>query len=313
MNKMGKLKTLVHLVSHEPQKVRAAIAQNFSNSKLSHLMSDKAYLAYMYKTAFGNKLDIKDPKTFNEKLQWLKLYNRNPEYCKLVDKYDVKQYISDTIGEQYVIPTLGVWEHFEDIDFDVLPNQFVLKCTHDSGSVIICRDKLTFDKAAAEKKITKKLNSNLFWHGREWPYKDLKPRIIAEKYMEDVNNPELNDYKFFCFAGVPKFLYLSQGLSNHATARVSYVSLEWERMPFGRTDFKEFEELPQKPVNFDLMVELSQKLSADIPFLRVDFYDINGKLYFGELTFYPGAGFTVLKPEKWDKKIGEWIELPPKK
>ena len=284
--------------------------QNFSNTKLSHLMSDKLYLKCMYGAMIGRKLNLDNPKTFNEKLQWLKLYNRKPEYSKLVDKYDVKFYISKLIGEEYVIPTLGIYDSFDDIDFDALPNQFVLKCTHDSGSTVICRDKATFDFGKARTKLTRKFKSNLFWHGREWPYKDVKPRIIAEQYMESDGDKDLTDYKFYCFNGEPKFLYISHGLSDHSTAHISYVSLDWKKQPFKRNDFADFDELPPKPVNFDKMVELCGILSANIPFLRVDFYEINGCVYFSELTFFPGSGFTAFEPQEWDEKIGEWIDLP---
>jgi len=309
---MSKITTFLHLLHHDRKGLASAIAGNFSRSRLSHLLSDKAYINYMYKVAFGKKPNLEAPKTFNEKLQWLKLYNRKPEYCDLVDKYEVKKYIAEIIGEQYVIPTLGVWDSFDDIDFDALPDRFVLKCTHDSGSVVLCRDKATFDVEKAREKLTRKLKSNLFWHGREWPYKDLKPRIIAEQYMENGTDKDLNDYKFYCFNGEPKFLYVSQGLSDHATAHISYVSMDWEKQPFKRNDFADFAELPPKPLNFEQMMELAKTLSANIPFLRVDFYDINGKLYFGELTFFPGAGFTAFDPPEWDEKIGAWITLPPK-
>ena len=309
---MGKIKTFSNLLLHDRKALRKALAGNVSNSKLSHLMPDKTYLKYMYKAHFGKKLNLKVPKTFNEKLNWLKLYDRKPEYCSFVDKYEVKKYIAETLGEEYIIPTLGIYDHFDEIDFDTLPEQFVLKCTHDSGSVVICRDKSSFDKEQAKEKLMKKFESNLYWHGREWPYKDLKPRIIAEKYMEEKGSDDLIDYKFYCFNGEPKFLYVSVGLSNHETARIGFVSLDWEIMEMKRTDFKGLIELPKKPVTFDKMVEFSRILAKDIPFLRADFYEINGKLYFGEMTFYPGAGFTKLEPEEWDLKLGEWIELPEK-
>lgn len=309
---MGKISTLIKLLKNDPGAVRVAIADNISRSRLSHIIPDKAYLKYIYRAHFGKKLNLKQPKTFNEKLNWLKLYNRDPKYCDFVDKDKVKKYISETIGEQYVIPTLGVWERFEDIDFNSLPDRFVLKCTHDSGSTVICRDKSNFDLDSARKKITRKLGMNLYWHGREWPYKDVKPRIIAEEYMEQEGSDDLTDYKFYCFNGEPRFLYVSIGLSNHSTARIGFVSLDWEKMPFRRNDFAPLEELPPKPATFETMIEFAKKLSENIPFLRVDFYEINGKLYFGELTFYPGAGFTVLEPAEWDEKIGEWIKLPTK-
>lgn len=307
---MGKIKTLFKLIKNDPKKINQAIMTTWANSPISHLVPDKVFLRMQYRAVFGKKLNLKEPKTFNEKLQWLKLYDRNPEYCRLVDKYEVKKLISDTLGEEYIIPTLGVWDSFDDIDFDSLPDRFVLKCTHDSGSVVLCRDKATFDVASARAKLTKKLNSNLFWHGREWPYKDLKPRIIAEQFMECDSGEELIDYKFFCFGGTPEFVYVSQGLSNHATAHLSYVTLDWEAAPFYRSDFPVFDQLPDKPQTFDQMLAFSRQLAKDYPFVRVDFYEINGKLYFGELTFYPGAGFTPFYPEEWNLIWGEKLPLP---
>lgn len=281
--------------------------------KITHIIPDKTYLKIKYRQRMGVKLNLKKPQTFSEKLQWLKLYDRNPDYSKMVDKYEVKKYVSEVIGNEFVIPNLGVWDSFDDIDFDGLPDQFVLKCTHDSGGLVICRDKSSIDHKNARNKIQKSFSRQYFWHGREWPYKSIKPRIIAEKYMEDENAQELVDYKFYCFNGTPRFLYVSQGLENHSTARISYVSLEWENMPFIRPDYKPFDELPLKPRNFDLMIKIATELSANIPFLRVDLYEVNGKVYFGELTFFPGIGMNKFEPEEWDRRIGEWLELPERK
>ena len=274
-----------------------------------HFLSDKTYIKLRYRLEMGKKIDLNNPKSFNEKLNWLKLNDRKSEYNKMVDKYDVREYIADKIGDEYLIPLLGVWDKFDDINFDELPNQFVLKCTHDSGSVVICRDKATFNIEAAKKKINRKMKKNLFWWGREWVYKDLKPRIIAEKYMEDKASKELRDYKLFCFEGKPEFLYLSEGLENHETAKISYVSFDWKPAPFQRIDYPQFETLPEKPKNLDKMIELAAGLSKGIHFLRVDFYEINGKIYFGELTFFPGSGYTKFEPEEWEKKLGELIKL----
>lgn len=310
---MGKIKTFVNLILHDSKGLSEAIAGNISKMKIAHLIPDKAYLKYMYQAHFGKKLNLKSPKTFNEKLQWLKLYNRDLRQIKLVDKYEVKNYIASTIGEEYVIPTLGVYNNFDDIDFSKLPEQFVLKCTHDSGSVVICRNKHNFDIEAARKKINKKLKQNLFWYGREWPYKNLKPRIIAEQYMEDSKTSELRDYKFYCFNGEPKFLYVSEGLADHSTAKLCFLNMDWTFAPFQRSDFENFDKLPEKPQNYEKMCELAGQLSKNIPFLRVDLYEINGKIYFSELTFSPGAGFTKFDPEQWDYTLGEWINLPEKK
>ncbi len=276
------------------------------------LLPDKLYLKWYYKKHMKKRLNLKNPKSFNEKLQWLKLYDRNPLYTTLADKYEVREYIKKTIGEEYSIPLLGVYNTFDEIDFDKLPNQFVIKCNHDSASVIICRDKKKFNYAKSKKQIEKSLKTNYYKWSREWAYKNIKPRIIIEKYMEDNNSKELKDYKFFCFNGEPKIMYLSEGLEDHSTARISFFDMEFKELPFKRKDYELFEEHPGKPKNFDKMIELSKKLSNNIPQVRVDWYEINGKLYFGELTFYTCAGYIPFDPEEWDYKIGEMLKLPEK-
>lgn len=275
-------------------------------------MPDKPYLKICYKIHTGNKLDLKNPKSFNEKLQWLKLYDRNPLYTKMADKCEAKKYVADIIGEEHIIPILGVWDSVEDIDFDSLPNQFVLKCTHDSGGLVICKDKSQLDIKKAKKKLKYFHNRKYFYLHREWPYKNIKPRIIAEKYMQNGNDSELKDYKFFCFNNVPKLLYISEGLSDHSTAKISFADMDYNMTPFYRSDFEPFKELPEKPVNFEKMKEMAAILSKDISFVRVDFYEINEKIYFGEFTFSPCAGFTPLKPIKYDRIIGDWLKLPHK-
>lgn len=281
--------------------------------EIKKYIPDKIFLKYLYYKRMDKKIDLTCPQTFNEKLQWLKLYDRSPEYTKMVDKHEAKKYVADVIGEEYIIPTLGVWNKFEDIDFNQLPNQFVLKCTHDSGGLVICKDKANLNIKEAKKKINKSLKRNYYYSGREWPYKNVKPRIIAEKYMATAEQKELIDYKFFCFNGKPNFLYISEGLSNHATARMSFANMNYEKTEFYRRDYKPFELLPQKPINFNKMKEFAENLSKDIPFLRVDFYEIEGKIYFGELTFFPCSGYIPFEPEEWDKKLGDMLELPKEK
>ena len=232
----------------------------------------------------------------------------------LVDKYEAKSLVADSIGESHIIPTLGIWDRFEDIDFSILPNQFVLKCTHDSGGLVICRDKKNFNKKSAKKKINKCLKHNFYYGQREWAYKNIKPRIIAEKYMEDetakkLGNLGLTDYKFFCFNGEPEFVYVSCGLENHETAQISFLTMNWEKAPFGRSDYLEFEVLPPKPAKFDEMVKIAKSLSSGHPFLRVDLYEINNKVYFSELTFSPCGGFMPFVPEEWDAKLGEMVNI----
>lgn len=280
--------------------------------KYDHL-SDEEYLRRRFRYGFKRELNLDAPSSFSEKLQWLKLYDRRPEYTQMVDKLAAKDYVASKIGGEYIIPTLGVWERFEDIDFDTLPDQFVLKCTHGSADLVICRDKAKLDMNKANKRLSGSLKRDFYMRSREWPYKNVPRKIIAEKYMEDAESADLRDYKFYCFNGNPEFLYLSEALADHARARISFVSMAWEQMPFKRNDYAAFEILPERPKNFELMIELCKKLSAGIPFLRVDLYEINGKVYFGELTFFPGSGFTPLEPEEWDYKLGSWLKLPEKR
>lgn len=311
---MSKFNTIIRVLKENRKILPQLVVENLVRKKLLDWMPDAAFLKLRYWTFFHKKLDLHDPKTFNEKLQWLKLYDRNPKYVELVDKQAVKSYIAEQIGEQYVIPTLGTWDSVAQIDKDALPEQFVLKCNHDSGSVVICRDKNSFDWTKAEDKLSKKLRNGMFGFGREWPYKNVKPCIMAEAYMEDETQKNgLTDYKFYCFNGEPKFLYVSKGLEDHSTASISFMNMDWTMAPFRRMDFAPLEECPPKPKNYDLMVQFAKHLSKGIPFLRVDVYEICGNLYFSELTFYPSSGFTPFVPEEWDETIGSWIELPPKR
>lgn len=281
---------------------------------LNH-MKDEKYLKKRFNYVFGYKLDLNNPQTFNEKLQWLKLYDRKPDYIKMVDKYEVKDYISQMIGQEYIVPTIGVWERFDDIKFDELPNQFVLKCTHDSGGLVICKDKNNFDLIGARKKIEKSLKYNYFFMGREWPYKDVKPRIIAEKYMENDGNDEaqgeLTDYKFMCFNGEVKCSFTCHNRYQEGGLKVTFYDRDWNVMPFERHYPRSIEGLP-KPSNYEKMIKLAEKLSKGIPFVRIDFYESGGKIYFGEITFYPGSGFEEFTPTTWDYKLGSWIDLEKK-
>lgn len=297
------------------KKIWFRVFGKLSGMGLLKWVPDDLFLKVRYRGEMNKPLNLRNPQTFNEKLQWLKLYDRKPEYTVMVDKYAAKQYVAAKIGEQYIIPTLGVWEHFDDIDFDSLPNQFVLKCTHDSGGLVVCKDKSSLDKTAAREKIEKSLKQNYYWSGREWPYKNVPPRIIAEKYMsnnqeKDNEGTSLKDYKFYSFNGEPQYLYISDNMDDHKKARISFATMEWEKAPFGRTDYHEFKELPEKPKHFEDMVKLVRVLSEDHSFLRVDLYEINNNIYFGELTFHPCAGFMPFKPEEWDNRLGQLITLP---
>lgn len=273
--------------------------------------SDRLYIKYWFKEKMGFCPNLDNPTTFNEKLQWLKLYYRNPIQTKLVDKYAVKEYIKEKIGEQYIIPTLGVWDHFDEIDFDRLPNQFVLKCTHDSGGLVICRDKTSLDKKAAKTKIEKCLASDYYKAGREWPYKNVPRRIIAEKYMEDESGYELKDYKFFCFNGRCEYFKIDfDRLTEH---HANYFSRDCQLMLFGEALCPPvYDRELSIPTSINEMIGLSEKVAADIgcPFVRIDFYNIRSKVFFGEITFFPAAGTGKFVPENWDTILGEKIVLP---
>lgn len=274
-----------------------------------HFLRDETYLKLMYWCKFAKKLDLSNPKTFNEKIQWMKLNYRKPEFTFMVDKYEAKKYAASVIGEEFIVPTLGVWNSFDEIDFEKLPKQFVLKCTHDSGGLVICRDKASFNRAEAKKKIEKCLKRNYYWVGREWPYKNVKPRIIAEQYMEDVRDEELRDYKFFVFDGVVKALFITKGRAAGDT-QADYYDVDFNHLDL-KWGYPNSKVAPKKPETFDKMLSAAEKIAQGHPQLRVDFYEVNGKAYFGEMTFYDGSGFDKLEPETWDEKFGEWIALPP--
>ena len=279
---------------------------------LLNWMSDKAYLKLIFRVKMGKNLNLKRPTTFNEKLQWLKLYDRKPEYSAMVDKYEAKKYVAEKIGEQYIVPTLNVWDKFEDIDFDALPDQFVLKCTHDSGGLVICRDKNELDLDVARAKIDKSLATNYYLHGREWPYKYVKPRIIAEKYMKDSEDQAeegLTDYKFFCFNGEPKAMFIATDRSRKDTeTKFDFFDMEFNHLPF-TNGHPNSEKHIEKPKQFELMIELSKKLSEGIPHVRVDFYESEGNIYFGELTFYHWGGMVPFEPDEWDRTFGDWLKI----
>lgn len=268
-------------------------------------LSDEHFLKLKFYNIFGRKLDLNNSITLNEKLQWLKLYDRKDIYTTMVDKYEVKKYVADIIGEEYIIPTLGIYDIWEEIDFEKLPNQFVIKCTHDSGGLAICRNKKDFIKENAKKKINKSLKHNFFYQEREWPYKNVKPKIIIEKYMGD----NLNDYKIFCFNGIPKYILVCSNRKGNQK-NTDFYDTEWNLMPFTRANHKNNPEKIEKPKKLDEMLKIASKLSKDIPFIRVDLYNIKSKIYFGELTFFPSAGFEGFSPKEWDEKLGNMIKLP---
>lgn len=273
-------------------------------------MNDEEYLKKLFKCHMKRELNLDNPQTFNEKLQWLKLYDRKPEYTTMVDKYAVKKYVSDIIGEEYIIPTLGVWNHFDEIDFDKLPNQFVLKCTHDSGGIVICTDKSNLDLKAAKKKIEKCLRRNYYWSSREWPYKNVKPRIIAEKYMSDEGKEELSDYKVLCFNGEPKIVEVHKGRFNGQHTQDCYDEF-WNKTDIEQHDLPKSNDIMPKPAFLEEMLQLSKLLSKNLIHVRVDWYFTNDRLYFGELTFFNGSGYNQFCGNA-DELLGSWIKLPIK-
>lgn len=279
---------------------------------LSHFgtwLPDSLYLKIMFRLKMGHRLDLKNPSTFNEKLQWLKLYNRKPEYTRMVDKSEAKIVAENILGKGYVIPTLGVWDKFEDIDFSSLPDRFVLKTTNGGGGggVIICRDKTKLNSVSAAEQLNSSLKANIYRHLKEWPYKNVKPRILAEQFMVDESG-ELRDYKFYCFNGEPKvFLVASERFSGHRTY-FDYFDMEGNHLPFtqGGTNNPV---TPALPSTFEEMKQVAKKLSHGLPHVRIDLYSVDKKVYFGEFTFFDSSGFETFSPQEWDDIFGKWLNL----
>ena len=275
-------------------------------------MDDEKYLKKKFKAITGKELDLENPKSFNEKLQWLKLYNRKEEYTIMADKIAARDYVAKKLGEEYLIPCLGVWNSPDEIDFDKLPDKFVLKCNHNSGvGMCICKDKSKLDIEKVKNELKKGMEQDYYITNREWPYKNIPRKIIAEQFMENKEEgiEGLRDYKFYCFNGTVDYLYISEGLDDHNTAKISFVTTDWNLANFKRTDYANFTELPNKPKNFDKMLGIAKELSKGFPFLRVDLYEINGKIYFSEFTFFPCGGMMPFEPEEWNYKFGELIKL----
>lgn len=284
-----------------------------SRRQLLNWMPDSLYLKIRFQLKTGYRLKLENPITFNEKIQWLKLYNHCPEYIQMVDKFNAKDYAADVIGMEYVIPNVGgPWEEFDQIDFNSLPDKFILKCTHDSGGTVLCTNKNEFDVVTAKKKIQKSLKHNYYWQGREWPYKGVKPQIIAEQYIGDENNTPPTDYKLMCFNGKVKCSFTVTNRFSEGSIYVNFYDENWEPMPFKRHYPRNPNEIP-RPQNYRKMVELAEKLSKGIPFVRVDFFEVENRIFFGEMTFFPGGGMEEFEPFEWDKKLGEWIRLPEKR
>ena len=296
------MKKIIKYLTHPREALICLMNKNFF-----FFLPDKLYLKWKYKLLIGKKLDLKNPKLLSEKLQWLKLYNRNPEYTKMVDKYEVRNYIENKIGKQYLIPLVGVYDKFDDIDFDKLPNKFVIKCTHDSGGLVICKDKNTLNMKAAKKKINKFMKRNYYKVHREWPYKNVKPRIVIEKYIENKDKSDLLEYNIFCFNGIPKLVSVCYGDKEKNRFNDFYDS-DFNKLDL-RCIYNASNVILDKPKQFDKMKEIASILSKDIPHLRVDFYLCNNKIYLGELTFFHFAGFTKFEPKNYEITLGDYLKL----
>jgi len=293
------------------KKIPRRFWKKFTKTKLYNYIPDKWAVSIKYRNHFLKKLDLKNPQTFNEKLQWLKLYDRRPEYTRMVDKYLAKEYVASVIGEEYSIPTLGVWKSFDEIDFDALPEQFVLKCNHASGDTVICKDKSSLDMESARKKLTDSLNTDYYLVSREWPYKNVERRIIAEQYLEDSVTQDARDYKFFCFDGEVKCFKVD--LDRFSGRHANWYDRDGRILPYGTMGAEPaYDRVVELPAELENMKVLAEKLSHGYPFMRVDFYYVNGKIYSGELTFYPASGLTPFTDMEWDRIMGSWLTLPEK-
>ena len=282
-------------------------------NSLKFLVPEKIWIKALYRKIMNSELRLKNPITFNEKLNWMKLYDHNPLYVTMVDKWKAKEYVSKLLGtDSSIIPTIAVYESVNDIKWDELPEQFVVKCNHNSGVVLICRNKDEFDIENAKIKLSKCLEQDYSQRFGEWAYKKVPRRIIVEKYMYDESQPVLVDYKFYCFNGKPEFLYVSAGMEDYDTAKLVFLTKDWKQAPFHRPDHKEFETLPPKPGKYEEMLLIAEKLSAGFPFLRVDLYEINNQVYFSELTLMPCAGYMKFIPAKYDEEVGKLLHLQEK-
>lgn len=297
------MRSLKYFFSH-PKEVFISFLKNYGG-----FIPDKIYLEWQYRLILNKRLNLKNPLTFNEKIQWLKLNDRNHKHTTMVDKLAVKRYVKSLIGDDYIIPTIGFWDRIEDIEWESLPNQFVLKTTHGGGGtgVVVVKDKQNADKEKIINQLNWSLKDKGYTRNREWPYKNVTRKIFAEVYMEDENS-ELRDYKFFCFDGEPKFLFMASGRMGHDTLTFDFLDMDYNRFPV-KNGHPNSKTIPQKPQNFDEMVKVARKLAQGETFVRVDLYNIRGKIYFGEYTFFHNSGFVAFDPDEWDMKFGSFINL----
>lgn len=302
---MTKIRTALALLKRDPKKMVLPLGRmGFLNR-----IPDKAYLKILYYCETGKKLNLKKPLTFNEKLQWIKLYDRKPEYVTYVDKFAVRDHIKQTIGDEYLIPLIGVYDTVDEIPWNDLPNKFVLKCTHGSGSNIICKDKHTLGIEEANRKLNQWMKSNWYWFGREWCYKDIKPSIICEEFIENETGGQLKDYKFYCFNGEPKMIQVISERDN-GYYYLDHFDLEWNEFNIPRKNHSQNPVVQEKPIELNKMIDISRKLSRNIPFARIDLYNSARGIFFGEITFFPVSGYVDFVEEQSDHLLGSWIELP---
>lgn len=311
---MSKIKKGFYYLFNHPSILTQELYIRYARNKK---MTDEKYLKNLFFWRKWYRLNLDNPKTFSEKCQWLKLYDHKPLYHQMVDKYDAKQLVATMIGDEYIIPTYGVWERVEDIDWKSLPDKFVIKPTHCGGAncILICRDKAAFDIEEAKRRLKKTMYSNGIWNSlREWTYKDIKPRIIAEQLLEDEVLPYPQDYKFWCFDGEVKCFYITTGRNEREHTKDNFFDVNGIYMSdLEHVGYKsDPNHLPQIPKTIPKMIELAKKLSKNVPHLRVDLYEVNGKIYFGELTFAEESGFAEFRPKRWNYTFGEWIKLPEK-
>lgn len=312
---MSKAQTIVRLFREDPHSIWDAVFSYCRKQNLLNWLSDEKYLRLYFWCVFNKKLDLNNPKTFNEKLQWLKLYDRRPEYHLMVDKCKVKKYVADIIGEEHIVPTYGLWNSVDEIEWNKLTDKFVIKTTGGSGGhdVIICKDAKTFNRDAAIKQLNRCLTKpDSFWYGREWPYLGNRNRIIAEAYLGDSITNGLCDYKFHCFNGEPRLILVCKDRYESTGLTEDFFSEKWEHLALKRPMHNNASTRIKAPANLEIMLELSRKLSIGIPFVRVDFYEVSGKVFFGELTFFPASGFKSFEPNLWDDIMGSWLLLPNK-
>jgi len=278
------------------------------NYKICQILPDPLFLRINFRIRFGMKLNLNNPESFNEKMQWMKLYDRKPEYSRLADKFEVKDYIAKTIGDKYIVPLYGVYNSYEEIDFSLLPERFVLKPTHTSGDVFLCADKNKIDYARLKEEVNKWLKRKYYWVNREWHYKNIRPRIICEKYIANPSDGDLKDFKFMCFEGEVKCCVVCANRKSPGGLTMDYYDMDWQHLPMMYA-WPNNDGLIAKPKHFAEMVEIARMLSRDMPFIRVDLYDTEDQPYFGELTLYPGSGYGLFKPDTYDYLFGSWIHL----